>query len=210
MSVVKKVSAEPTPKPTITITIKKRKGKLLQKPEQKQVRAPRIRKSLIPGRILILLNGPYRGRRVVLLKCLPSGLLLTNGPFELNRIPLRRCSPHCVIATSTAVDVSSIDLSEFDDRYFMRSKKEKYAEKQQRQSRSKIGGGGEQGESIFMAEEQRKFGKDRLSPERIQHQKTVDTALMEAISKHEEPLLVGYLRARFSLSQGDYPHQMTF
>eukprot|EP00922_Rhytidocystis_sp_ex-Travisia-forbesii_P047593 GHVS01070912.1.p1 GENE.GHVS01070912.1~~GHVS01070912.1.p1 ORF type:complete len:210 (+),score=22.54 GHVS01070912.1:91-720(+) len=209
MAEEKRVSAAPPAKPMVTITVRRHKGKLLDVPKKKNIRAPRLRKSLVPGTVVILLNGPHKGARVVMMKSLVSGLLLINGPFELNHIPLRRCSQHCVIATSTRVDVSGVDLSKFDDQYFMRSKAEKVAERKDRKARAKIGGG-ENGESIFMAEEQHKTGKARMPASKLQDQTKVDTALMAAIKKHKEPLLTAYLKKRFWLSIGAYPHQMVF
>lgn len=149
----------------------------------------KLRKSITPGTVLILLAGRFRGRRVVFLKQLPSGLLLVTGPYQVNGIPVRRVNQAYVIATSTTVDVAAANVAKFGDEYFGKPKAPK---------KKKSDG------DFFEAEEE----KSELSAERKADQVAVDGALMKSIGK--TPLMAKYLKAKFSLSKAQAPHKMKF
>ncbi|XP_077240461.1 large ribosomal subunit protein eL6-like [Tasmannia lanceolata] len=150
----------------------------------------KLRASITPGTVLILLTGRFMGKRVVFLKQLPSGLLLVTGPFKINGVPLRRVNQSYVIATSTKVDNSGVDVEKFNDKYFSKEKKMK---------KKKVEG------EFFEAEKEE---NKTLPQEKKDDQKAVDTNLIKSIEA--VPDLKTYLAARFSLRSGMKPHELTF
>ncbi|CDR46117.1 CYFA0S22e00210g1_1 [Cyberlindnera fabianii] len=159
------------------------------KKTRKTQRAQKLRASLVPGTVLILLAGRFRGKRVVYLKQLKDNTLLVSGPFKVNGVPLRRVNARYVIATSTKIDVSSVDVAKFDVEYFAREKSSKKTKS----------------EAEFFGEQQ---PKKEIKEERVADQKSVDKQLIAEIKK--TPILKEYLSATFSLKNGDRPHLMKF
>lgn len=166
--------AEDEPKPLIN----KRKPK-----------PTKLRSSITPGTVLILLAGRFKGKRVVFLKQLESGLLLITGPFKLNGVPIRRVNQAYVIATSTKIDISTVDVSKFTDKYFA---KEVIRKKKT--------------ESEFFEAE--KEDKKSLPVEKKEDQKVLDSVLLQILES--VPDLKQYLSARFSLRSGMKPHELAF
>lgn len=94
---------------------------------RKTLRPAKVRETLVPGTILILLAGRFRGKRVILLKSLDQGVLLVTGPFKINGVPLRRVNSRYVIATSKRVDITGVDAKAIEKTsapgYFTKDKK---------------------------------------------------------------------------------------
>ncbi|ORZ12556.1 ribosomal protein L6e-domain-containing protein [Lobosporangium transversale] len=160
------------------------------KKNRKHAGTAKLRTSIVPGTVLILLAGRYRGKRVVFLKQLESGLLLVSGPFKVNGVPLKRVNQAYVIATSTKVDIdaSKVD-AQLNDAYFARPKSAKKVATE---------------EAFF--EGQKK--KEPLAENKVALQKSTDKLILEAVNKVEH--LRQYLASKFSLSKGQAPHALKF
>merc|ERR1711874_662084 len=88
--------------------------------------ARKLRASLAPGAVAIVLAGVHKGKRVIVLKQLGTGLLLITGPYKVNGCALRRVNQRYLLATSTKVDVSGVKIPDnIIDKYFARVKADK-------------------------------------------------------------------------------------
>lgn len=150
----------------------------------------KLRASIAPGQVLILLAGHFKGKRVVFIKQLESGLLLVAGPYGVNGVPIKRVNQRYVIATSEKVDVSKVDAKKFDDAYFKKPAKDRSNKKSE--------------EEFFKVD----TSKKELPASYIEDNKAVDAALTAAISA--TPYLKEYMSTLFTLRSGDKPHEMKF
>lgn len=130
----------------------------------------------------------FRGKRVVFLKQLSSGLLLVTGPYQLNGVPLKRVNQAYVIATQTKVTLPT-KIPDIDDAYFAREAVEKP----------------EDDEGVFSAAG---AGSSGPSDVRKADQKSLDDAMMPTFQKDE--ILAAYMKAKFTLKSRDKPHEMVF
>ncbi|TBU32825.1 60S ribosomal protein L6 [Dichomitus squalens] len=162
------------------------------KKSRKSPKPAKLRSSITPGTVLILLAGRFRGKRVVFLKQLASGLLLVTGPYKVNGVPLRRVNQAYVIATSTKLDLGDFKVDEkINDAYF--------AKPATKGSRS--------AEEEFFSEGKPKE-KTPFPESKAADQKAVDGTVIAAIKKTE--YLEKYVKATFGLSKGQFPHQLNF
>ena len=147
-----------------------------------------ISTELVPGQVVILLSGRFRGRRVVFLKKLESNLLLVTGPYKYNGVPLKRVNAAYVLPTNTKLNVDGKVADSIKDEFFKKIEIERKEEKD------------------FFVEEAEK--KKRVTEERTKAQNTVDTVVKKAVD--EVPMMKEYLKNRFALKSGDKPHLMKF
>merc|ERR1711879_827795 len=113
-----------------------------------------------------VLAGVHKGKKVVVLKQLGTGLLLVSGPYALNGRPLRRVNQRYLLATKTKVDVPE----HVNDAYFKRAAAAKKA----------AAAAGKKDGDIFEAKKE----SYKPSEQRKADQQTVDKSLMEALKKH--------------------------
>jgi len=162
------------------------------KKSRKSPKPTHLRPTIVPGSVLILLAGRFRGKRVVFLKQLDSGLLLVTGPYKVNGVPLRRVNQAYVIATSTKVDLAGFEVDpKINDAYFGKAAVK----------------GAASAEAEFF-EEGKPKPKEPFPETKSADQKEVDKVVIAAVQKQEN--LAKYLKASFGLTKGQYPHQMVF
>lgn len=161
----------------------------------------RFKKGLEPGRVLIILAGKHRGKRVVLLKTLKSGLLLVNGPFKLNGCPLKRMHQKFVIVTRTKIPFDGVKVPKhLNDKYF----------KAKKVSASKGSKKTKQGGNIFA--KGKKSANNKPNRVRGEDQIQADKQVLKAIKEKmgDKKTVLAYLGSFFYLRNHMYPHKLKF
>lgn len=157
-------------------------------PKRHTPKPAKVRAGVEPGRVLILLAGRFRGKRVVCLKQLESGLLCVTGPYKINGVPVKRVNQAYTMSTSHVVDLAGVKVDGVSDDTFKKEGKAKRTRSQK-----------------FFAEGAK---QSTTSDARKKLQKEVDTALLKNFAK--DKMFIKYLGARFSLTKNDAPHAMKF
>ena len=153
----------------------------------------KLRKSITPGTVLIMLQGRFAGKRVVFLKQLESGLLLVTGPYSVNKVPLRRVDQTAVIATSTKLKFTMPDLSACTDKLF--------SAKESKKSRT---------DALKAAGKDKFFETAKATAVVSKARTDLQAAVDSAVTKGVPADVSAYLKSKFKLSQGQRPHEMVF
>jgi len=154
---------------------------------------PKLRASITPGTVLIVLIGKDAGKRVVFLKDI-KGVLVYCGPRRANGVGIRRIPQQYVIATSVKVDISGVNISGVNESFFAKKKQVNKAPKSETE--------------FFKTDKDNKEKKEERDPQFKATADAVAKGVLAAVQK--VPMLKRYLSAKFSLSRNVFPHNLKF
>jgi len=170
----------------------------LNTPRKAVYKQVKLRASVTPGTIGILLKGNQRAKRVIFLKQIDSGLLLVCNPVN-------QCAPRTIdhkffLATKMKVDVSGIQIPEEMNHTFFHNKRAERKAYLKALRKSSILGGDKPEKKV-----------KALTPEKLAVNKKLEDQLTALIEAHPEgAIFKKYMRSLFKLGPRDYPHKMQF
>jgi large subunit ribosomal protein L6e len=162
------------------------------------------------GTIVIVLGNCtklHRGRRMIFLKQLETGDLLLASPNTLTLMPtLQVVQASYVIATTTRIPLTPACVEAAEKvtfNMFKKANSKKTTDKKKRDG------------SIF-ADDQTQAKSATVETIDPELEKTIDSELMKSIANFNKgdtldaAIMKKYLRTRFTIKNGEYPHQMKF
>jgi len=169
-------------------------------------RPTKLRKSLVPGTVCIIVAGRHQAKKCIFLKQLRrSGLLLVTGPHKINGVPLRRVDQKHVIATSVKVDLASLKVPARIDDFFFKSTRGTKRHVTTKPNEAVLKDKKEKAKSKKV---QKKYGP---SVDRKHVQAAIDTKVVAALKKHaEKQMVIRYMKRHFGILGDRYPHNMKF
>merc|ERR1711972_670601 len=85
---------------------------------KKTTSLPKLKPSLVPGAVVIMLTGEHRAKRGVFIKQLKCGDIMVAGPYAVNKVPYVRINQKEVIGTSLKLDLKGASYDSITDEYF--------------------------------------------------------------------------------------------
>jgi len=161
----------------------------------------KLRKSLVPGTVCIIVAGRHQSKKCIFLKQIKrSGLLLVTGPHKVNGVPLRRVDQKHVIATSLVLPLpEGFKVPGHVDDFFFKT-----ARGTKKNSTTKAKDATLKGKT---AKKEQK--KPDLVRRKAQH--AIDKAMIKALKKHEDPRTAfKYMKRAFTLIGERYAHNIKF
>jgi len=168
------------------------------RPVQRQTK---LRKSLVPGTVCILVAGRHQSKKVVFLKQLKrSGLCLVTGPYGLNKVPLRRMDQRFMIATSVRIPLpESFKVPGHVDDFFFKKPRGTKSSKTTKSNENTL--------------KSSKAKKTLKKPDLVRKkaQRYIDNAIIKGFNKHPESgMLKKYMKRCFTLIGDRYAHNIKF
>jgi len=162
----------------------------------------KLRKSLVPGTVCIILAGRHQSKKVVFLKQLPrSGLCLVTGPYGLNKVPLRRCDQRYLIATSQQVPLpEGFKVPGHVDDFFFKKARGTKTSKTTKADKDTL-------------KKKSNAKKTTKKPDLVRKkaQRAIDKAVLSGMRKHPEGgVLRKYMQRCFTLIGDRYAHNIKF
>jgi len=172
----------------------------------------KLRKSLVPGTVCIILNGRHKGKKCIFLKQLRrSGLLLVTGPHKVTGIAMRRIDQKHVIATSVRCDLGTYKVPERIDDFWFKVPRGTRSHRRWKAHPNVLK------EEVFDKKGRRiihpkgNLKKFKLPLDRKKAQAEVDTVVVKALKAHKERnMVIGYMKRQFGLRGDRYIHKMKF